>query len=119
MSDTINKDTLIREKIAPGTKGSFTIQLIANQKMNYQIQFQDKNRKPQNLIFEIEGKDRKYKNLKDMEADLQGEVEKNKNIVINWNWEYEQNEKEDWQDTKDGETIKQYQFTIYAFGKQI
>ena len=54
-----------------------------------------------------------------MEADLQGEVEKNKNIVINWNWEYEQNEKEDWQDTKDGETIKQYQFTIYALGKQI
>ncbi len=86
--------------------------------MNYQIQFEDKNSKPQNLIFGIEGKDRKYKKLKDMEVDLQGEVKGNKRIIINWQWEYEQSQKANWQDTKDGETIKQYQFIIYAIGKQ-
>ena len=87
LSDTIHENTLIREKIAPRTQGSFEIQLVANQKMNYQIRFEDKNSKPQNLIFEIEGKDRKYKNLKDMEVDLQGKVRENKRIIINWQWE--------------------------------
>lgn len=117
LSDTINKETLIYEKIAPGTKGAFEILLETNEKISYQIKFESKNSKPENLSFHIEGKDRKYKNLEDMEQDLQGEISENKSIVIYWEWEYEQNEIQDLQDTKDGETIQQYNFTIYAIGQ--
>ena len=52
-----------------------------------------------------------------MEKELQGEIKENKGFVINWEWEYETNEKQNWQDTKDGETIKQYNFIIYAMAK--
>lgn len=118
LSDTINKNTLIREKIAPGTKGSFEIFLETNEKINYEIKFESKNEKPKNLNFQIKGKDREYETLEDMENDLMGEISENKRIIINWKWDYELNNTQDLQDTKDGENIKNYQFTIYAIGKQ-
>ena len=114
LSETINQETLVNEKIAPGTSGGFEILLKTNQKVKYQIKFKSKNDKPQNLIFKIEGKDRKYKNLEDMEQELQGEIEKNKKITINWNWQYEKDINQDIQDTKDGEKLLEYNFTIYA-----
>lgn len=115
--DTIKKDTLIHEKIAPGTKGAFEIILETSEKIHYQIKFESKNKKPENLVFQIEGKDRKYKRLEEMEAELQGEIKKNKRVVINWKWEYETNEIQNWQDTKDGEMIKQYNFIIYVIAE--
>jgi hypothetical protein len=117
ISDTINKDTLINEKIAPGTNGTFEILLETDQEINYQIKFESENEKPENLIFRIDGQDRKYKNLEDMEDELKGKITKNKNIIIYWEWEYEKSEAQDLQDTKDGENIKKYNFTIYAIGQ--
>lgn len=117
LSDTIHKETLVQEKIAPGTKGAFEILLETDEKINYQIKFESKNKKPQNLIFQIDKNDRKYKSLEDMEAELKGEISKNKRIIIYWEWEYEKNAIENLQDTKDGESIKQYCFTIYGIGK--
>lgn len=117
LSNTINKDTLIREKIAPGTKGAFEIVLESNKKTHYQIKFESKNKKPENLTFKIEGKDKKYQELEEMEQELKGEVKENKRIIIHWEWEYETNEILNVQDTKDGEMIKQYNFTIYAIGE--
>lgn len=117
LADTIKKDTLIREKIAPGTEGAFEIRLQANQKMNYQIKFKSENDKPENLSFQIEGKDRKYTKLEDMEQELKGEVTKSKRIIIHWKWEYEKDKTQDLQDTKDGENIRQYNFKIYAMGE--
>ena len=75
------------------------------------------NNKPENLVFQIEGKDRKYEKLEDLEKELKGEINENKKIVIHWEWEYEKNNLQDIQDTKDGENIKQYNFTIYASGR--
>ena len=114
LSETINKETLVNEKIAPGTSGKFGILLETNQKVKYQVKFESKNDKPQNLIFEIEGKDRKYNSLEDMEQDLQGEIEKDKKITINWKWQYEENAEQNIQDTKDGEKLLVYNFTIYT-----
>ncbi len=117
-SDTINKNTLINEKIAPGTSGGFEILLETNQKINYQIKFRSKNEKPQNLNFQIEGEDRKYNSLEEMEQTLKGEIEENKIININWKWEYEIGKNENKQDTEDGKKLKQYQFEIYAIGNK-
>ena len=117
-SDTINKNTLINEKIAPGTSGGFEILLETNQKINYQIKFRSKNEKPQNLNFQIEGEDRKYNSLEELEQTLKGEIEENKIININWKWEYEIGKNENKQDTEDGKKLKQYQFEIYAIGNK-
>lgn len=117
LSETIHQDTLVQEKIAPGTKGAFEILLETNEKINYQIKFESKNKKPKNLIFQIEGNDRKYKCLEDMEPELKGEIRETKKIIIHWKWEYERNTIENLQDTKDGENIKQYCFTICGIGK--
>ena len=107
----------VREKIAPGTEGKFEIILQANQNINYQIMFKSQNDKPKNLNFIIEGKDKKYTRLEDMEQDLKGEMTGNKRITIHWRWEYEINQTEDVQDTQDGQKIKQYYFTISAIGQ--
>ena len=53
--DTIDKKTLVKEKIAPGTKGHFEIILISNRDINYKVIFENLNEKPQNLVFSIKG----------------------------------------------------------------
>lgn len=65
----------------------------------------------------MDGKDRKYQTLEEMEEELKGEVKENKNIKIYWEWEYETNEMQNLQDTKDGEKIRQYNFMIYTIGQ--
>lgn len=100
-----------------GTKGAFEIDLETNKKIKYQIHFKSQNAKPKNLNFQIEGKDRKYEKLEDIEQELKGEISQNKSIIINWEWKYEKDEEQDIQDTTDGETIKQFNFLIYAIGR--
>ncbi len=117
LNETIKQDTLIQEKIAPGTQGEFEILLQSNTKMNYQIKFKSTNEKPKNLNFRIKGKDRKYNQLEDMEQELQGEITKNKKFTIEWKWDYEENDIQNFQDTEDGQKIKQYNFTIYTIGE--
>lgn len=117
LANTINQKTQVREKIAPGTEGTFEIVLQTNQKINYQIKFKSQNEKPQNLNFQIEGKDRKYAKLEDMEEELKGEMTNHKRIIIHWRWQYEASKIEDIQDTKDAQKIKQYNFTICARGE--
>lgn len=91
--------------------------LQTNKKIKYHIKFKSENQKPENLKFQIVGKDRKYTKLEDMEQELKGEMARNKKIVINWKWDYEENAIQDRQDTKDGEIIRQYNFTIYVIGE--
>lgn len=100
-----------------GTEGTFEILLQSNKKINYKIQFKSTNEKPQNLKFQIVGKDRKYFKLEEMEEELKGNLYGNKRIIINWKWDYEENETKDLQDTKDGETISKYNFTVCAIGE--
>ncbi len=116
LADTLKKETLIYEKIAPGTKGEFEILLETNEKINYQIKFESQTPKPQNLEFQIQGKNRKYRKLEDMQTELKGEINENKRIKIHWEWQYEKDEIQDKQDTYDGKNIKQYNFTILAIG---
>lgn len=100
LADTTN------QKIAPGTKGNFEILLESNKAINYRIQFKSIYKKPKNLYFQMQGEKKKYENLEDMEETLQGEFTKNKSIKIYWMWDYENNEEQNLQDTKDGQTIR-------------
>lgn len=116
--DTIDNKTLVKEKVAPGTKGNFTIRIKSNEDINYEILFNSLNEKPKNLIFKY--KNIKYQKLEDLQKDLKGKIVKKETIDINisWEWEYKINNKEDIQDTKDGEKLKNYNFTIETIGRK-
>lgn len=116
LMDTIDKKTLVKEKIAPGTKGHFEIVLISNRDINYKIIFENLNEKPQNLVFSIKGSDREYNNLNELQQELIGNLEKNKvkRIDVNWRWKYENNLANNLQDTKDGINLDMYKFNIYT-----
>lgn len=102
---TIDLKTLVNEKIAPGTKGSFYVYLSSNSKVNYQMEIIGKNISPKNFNFEI--------------SEKEGKLEKNKikKIKINWEWPYEISKEENEQDTKDGKEIEKYNFEICTIGK--
>ena len=102
---TIDIKTLVNQKIAPGTKGSFYVYLISNSNMDYEMEILDKNNSPKNFKFEI--------------SPQNGNIEKNKikKVRVSWEWPYEISEEENIQDTVDGENIKEYNFEICTIGK--
>ena len=119
--DTVDSKTLINEKIAPGTKGSFNINVISNQSTNYKIKFESKNKKPKYLIFYKENSNKKYQNIEDMQNELDGYInaKEERQIKINWEWQYETKENnilQDKQDTNDAQEIQSYSFGIYVIG---
>lgn len=124
LSETINRETLIYEKIAPGTKGSFNIILEANKNSKYKVVFNSINKKPQNLKFKANINNKeigKSNTLEELQKYLIGYIRKDEKIDIrvNWYWEFEDNEENDKQDTKDAQYIKKYQFDINAIGEEI
>lgn len=124
LSETINRETLIYEKIAPGTKGSFNIILEANKNSKYKVVFNSIDKKPQNLKFKANINNKeigKANTLEELQKYLIGYIRKDEKIDIrvNWYWEFEDNEENDKQDTKDAQYIKKYQFDINAIGEEI
>ena len=120
LQKTINPNTLVKEKIAPGTEGNFQIVLKTTyQKIKYEVNFASENAKPQNLKFS-EGDDGKfYDSLEELGKNLKGTLNSNqeKIIKINWKWEYDVNKRKDIEDTKDGSYIDKYDFKIYVIGQ--
>ena len=125
LADTIDKKTLVYEKIAPGTSGSFNIVLNSNQNLKYKIEFNSMNEKPYNLKFEVLKNEElllEANTLEELSEKLTGDINKDEKIdfKINWYWNYEgDTEISDIQDTKDAENIKKYQFNLYALGEEI
>lgn len=120
LEKTIQKETLVEEKIAPGVEGSFQIIVEANQDSIYKIHFDSKNEKPQNLLFEDVASGICKNTLEELEQTLTGTIQKGetKVITIHWYWPYENKRQDDLQDTKDSKNIQSYQFEIRAYGEK-
>ena len=61
LTSTCNNETLVDNKIAPGTKGSFNIMVDGTGSdvgINYKINFEEKGTKPTNLKFSYNGRAR-------------------------------------------------------------
>lgn len=112
---TMDEKTLINEKIAPGVKGSFIINLFSNINLNYQIKFKSLNEKPHNLAFYLKNSKQKFTNLEQLETELNDNISKkeNRKIEIFWEWEYDVNIEKDLIDTNDAKNIEKYNFEIY------
>lgn len=128
---TYNNETLINNKVAPGTSGSFNIVVDATGSevgVDYKIAFLNETEKPQNLVF-IHN-DTTYENLQDLQEVLAGTINANdenktRTITINWDWQYESGESEDeiYQndiiDTNNATTLDNYTFDIHVTGIQV
>ena len=118
LQNTINNNTLVYEKIAPGTNGGFDIILNSNKTMNYKIYFKSENAKPAYLQFFTSNEEDKYKSLEELGECLQGSILRNeqKKIHVYWEWIYESNNIQNFQDTIDAKQIREYNFVIYVQG---
>lgn len=102
---TIDINTLVNQKIAPGTKGDFSVFLISNTNLEYELKIISENEKPKNFVFYIE--------------EDKGNLVANKlkEVKIYWEWLYEISMEDNIQDTKDGINIEKYEFEIFTIGK--
>ena len=128
---TYNNETLINNKVAPGTSGSFDIIVDATGSdvgVEYAIQFLNESEKPQNLVFTYD--DNQYATIQELEKDLSGTINANdenktRTITINWEWQYETGENEneihqnDIIDTNNAKQLENYTFDIYVTGTQV
>ena len=128
---TYHNETLINNKVAPGTKGSFNIVIDATGSevgVDYEVKFLNETQKPQNLVFIHNNQE--YATVQELEENLSGTIDANeenktRTITINWEWQYEtgdneneiaQNDKIDTQNAKD---LENYTFDIHVIGTQV
>lgn len=131
LASTCNNQTLVNNKIAPGTSGSFNIKIDATGSdvgINYNITFAQEENKPQNLKFVYGGIE--YSSIKELEGKLSGMIEANerdktRTINVRWQWDYEtgrdpsQINENDIVDTKDATNVANYTFQVIVTGAQI
>ncbi len=117
--ETLQKETLVKGRLAPGIEGIFDIILTTNLDTKYNLNFQSQNDKPQNLKFE--NLETKISSDSIDKLGIEGTLKKGKTktITIHWYWNYENTEEGNIQDTIDSQNIKNYTFTIHATGEQI
>ena len=99
--DTANQVSLVEGKIAPGTKGSFNIEIDATGSevgVDYDVNVSEETNLPMNLLYKvtIDGKTSKeYTSLTELaEENLSGTIdtingEFIKDIIVHWEWPYE------------------------------
>ena len=131
LTSTYDNKTLVNNKIAPGTKGSFNIIIDANGSdvvIDYTVKIANEQNKPNNLKFIYE--DVEYNTITELEKVLSGTInadDKNKErtLTIYWIWKYEtgsnatQIAENDAIDTNDGKTITDYTFDVIVSGVQV
>lgn len=128
---TANNETLLDNKIAPGTSGSFNITVDGTGSevgIDYKIKFSDESNKPANLKFTY--LDKEYNSITELQESLSGTINandesKSKTLTIDWQWNYETgtNETEinnnDKIDTQNAKDIANYTFNVTVSGTQV
>ena len=128
LADTVDNDTLVNGKIAPGTSGVILIGVDATGAevdLEYTIEFANEQNKPNNMTFIYMGK--QYKTLSEivMKGTIAHDEEaRTDEIAVIWQWGYETGSTTEEKannnalDTQDAETITEYTFDIIATATQ-
>ena len=131
LASTIDNETLVDNKIAPGTKGNFNIVIDATDSdvgINYNISFSDESNKPTNLKFIYN--EQEYQSIEELADNLSGIInandeEKTRTLNIGWEWKYETGSdantiaQNDIIDTENGTSLANYTFNIIVSGTQV
>ena len=126
--NTIEKDTLVNGKIAPGTSGQFFINIDGTGSevgIDYEVKFSNEKNKPTNITFSYGGNT--YKSLSEI-TNMKGtigvdETTKTRRIQVLWTWEYETGTGDevtanDVIDTQEGIADLDYSFDVTVTGTQ-
>ena len=131
LASTCNNETLINNKIAPGTEGAINIIIDGTGSdvgIEYNVKFENEMNKPQNLKFMYN--EETYNSITELEDILTGVINANAEnkvttLTVNWEWEYETGENEneilanDKIDTQNAQDITNYTFDIIVSGTQV
>lgn len=131
LSSTCNNETLVGNKIAPGTNGSFNIMVDGTGSdvgINYNIKFENESAKPTNLKFIYDNQE--YSSIDELQNNLSGTIHANdenktRTLTINWKWDYETGKDEteiannDRIDTQNAKDIANYTFNVIVSGTQV
>lgn len=131
LASTYDNETLVGNKIAPGTEGSFKILVDSTGSdvgIDYKIEFSNESTKPTNLKFVYEGVE--YDSILELEDTLSGTINANdenkeKTFEIQWKWDYETGATEteiannDLLDTQEARAIANYTFDVTVSGTQV
>ena len=131
LKSTYDNATLVGNKIAPGTEGSFNIIVDGTGSdvgINYSIRIDNKTEKPENLKFIYD--DQEYYDLEELNTMITGtinanEEDKTRTIAIGWRWDYETGTESnqiyanDLKDTQNAQNMANYQFDVTVSGAQV
>ncbi len=131
LSDTVDETLLVNGKVAPGTKGEFTIDIDGTGTevgINYDVKFANETNKPTNFVYTYNGE--KFNSLAKVAEKLKGSIlandeVKTKTLTIGWQWDYETGEgsteinKNDVIDTQEGIANLDYTFDVIVTGTQM
>lgn len=126
---SVDNNTLVNGKIAPGTSGTFDITIDATGSevdVDFDVKFSNEKNKPNNLVFTCAGIH--YNSLSEIQ-NMKGTIkhddqERTKTISVSWVWGYEtgltqqQKDENDIIDTQNANSITEYTFDIVATGTQ-
>lgn len=131
LASTCNEETLLDNKIAPGTSGSFNIIIDGTDSdvgIDYKIKFLNESGKPNNLKFKYQNTE--FNSINELQENLSGRINANdenkiRTLNIEWEWKYETGDNEqdiannDKIDTEDAKDISQYTFNVIVSGTQV
>ncbi len=131
LNSTIYNFTLANGRIAPGTAGSFEINIDgsgAGVAIFYTVNFQNETEKPQNLKFKYDGKEFESIELLNhwIVGTIHGDTDaQQRSFIIEWEWPYETGNtpeeiaENDERDTIDAKNISDYRFDVVVTGTQV
>ncbi len=131
LASTYNNETLVDNKIAPGTGGQFDIIIDGTGTdvgIDYKIRFENETPKPENVVFIYQ--DQEFGSLAQLQTQLSGTIEatnedKLVTLPIKWKWPYETGrddmeiETNDRLDTQNAKDIRDYTFNVIVSGTQV
>lgn len=131
LNSTIYNFTLANGRIAPGTAGSFEINIDgsgAGVAIFYTVNFQNETEKPKNLKFKYDGKEFESIELFNhwIVGTIHGDTDaQQRSFIIEWEWPYETGNtpeeiaENDERDTIDAKNISDYRFDVVVTGTQV
>lgn len=131
LNSTIYNFTLANGRIAPGTAGSFEINIDgsgAGVAIFYTVNFQNETEKPKNLKFKYDGKEFEGIELLNhwIVGTIHGDTDaQQRSFIIEWEWPYETGNtpeeiaENDERDTIDAKNISDYRFDVVVTGTQV
>ena len=123
--------TLANGRIAPGTAGSFEINIDGSGSgvaIFYTVNFQNETEKPKNLKFKYDGKEFESIELLNhwIVGTIHGDTDaQQRSYIIEWEWTYETGNtpeeiaENDERDTIDAKNISDYRFDVVVTGTQV